>query len=174
MAPQSRSDSIELRFAFSVRPWRIGGARSPKWKWGLLLPGAPEPRLPLLRRQDFRSVFQTALRGLSNRSIVVVGNYEFGPITSEPSRAKARPLRPRRSYFAPTEARLSLRVWVEAPGTAPGSEGFIATAVYRHSRLAPASPIYAWKVDEKRARRTRRGVVWRGEQPDSRGYTPLR
>jgi hypothetical protein len=28
--------------------------------WGLLLPGAPEPRLTLLRRQGFRSVFQTA------------------------------------------------------------------------------------------------------------------
>jgi len=27
---------------------------------------------------------------------------------------------------------------VEAPGTAPGSDGFIATAVYCHSRLAPA------------------------------------
>src|SRR5690349_14417660 len=27
---------------------------------------------------------------------------------------------------------------VEAPGTAPGSDRFIATAVYRHSRLAPA------------------------------------
>src|SRR6516225_11950138 len=71
------------------------------WKWRLLLPGASEPRLKLLRPQDFRSVFQTALRGLGNRSIVVVGNYEFGPITVEPCRAKARPLRPRRSYFAP-------------------------------------------------------------------------
>src|SRR5262245_17111083 len=70
-------------------------------KWRLLLPGASEPRLTLLRRQDFRSVFQTALRGLSNRSIVVVGNYEGGPITAEPCRAKARPLRPRRSCFAP-------------------------------------------------------------------------
>ena len=44
-------------------------------KWGLLLPGAPEPRLTLLRRQGFRSVFQTALRSLSNRSIVVICNY---------------------------------------------------------------------------------------------------
>jgi hypothetical protein len=77
------------------------GSRCIKSKWGLLLPGAPEPRLTLLRRQDFKSVFQTASRGLSNRSIVVVGNYEFGPITVEPCRAKARPLRPRRSYFAP-------------------------------------------------------------------------
>ena len=70
-------------------------------RWRLLLPGASEPRLRLLRPQDFRSVFQTALRGLGNRSIVVVGNYECGPVTVEPCRAKARPLRPRRSYFAP-------------------------------------------------------------------------
>src|SRR5262245_48981661 len=71
------------------------------WKWRLLLPGASEPRLKLLRPQDFISVFQTALRGLGHRSIVVVGNYEFGPISVVPCRAKARPLRPRRSCFAP-------------------------------------------------------------------------
>src|SRR5262249_19400013 len=109
-----------------------------EWKWGLLLPGAPEPRLPLLRRQDFRSVFQTASRGLSNRSIVVVGNYESGPITAAPCRATARPLRPRRSCFAPAGAHRSGWARVEAPGTAPGSERFITTAIYRHSRLAPA------------------------------------
>jgi hypothetical protein len=28
---------------------------------------------------------------------------------------------------------------VESPGTAPGSERFITTAIYRHSRLAPAT-----------------------------------
>src|SRR5262245_55400194 len=129
------------------------------------------PRTPpdAAKTSGLRSVFQTALRGLSNRSIVVVGNYEFGPITSEPSRAKARPLRPRRSYFAPSEARLRLRSWVEAPGTAPGSEGFIATAIYRHSRLAPASPMYAGKVDEKRARYCPPGVVWRANAPIPRG-----
>src|SRR3974390_931481 len=44
------------------------------------------------------------LRSQSNRSIVVVGNYEFGPITPEPCRAKVCPLRPRRSYFAPAGA----------------------------------------------------------------------
>ena len=27
---------------------------------------------------------------------------------------------------------------VEAPGTAPGSDGFITLPVYRHSRVAPA------------------------------------
>src|SRR6516225_8185032 len=74
---------------------------SAKEEWRLLLPGASEPRLRLLRPQDFKSVFQAALRGQGNRSIVVVCNYEFGPITAEPCRAKARPLRPRRSCFAP-------------------------------------------------------------------------
>ena len=49
-------------------------------------------------------VFQTALRSLSNRSKVVVGNYCSSPITAEQYREKARPLRPRRSYFAPAEA----------------------------------------------------------------------
>ena len=82
-------------------------------------------------------VFQTALRSLSNRSKVVVGNYCSSPITAEQYREKARPLRPRRSYFAPAKARfLGTPEWalVEAPGTAPGSEWFIATTVYFHSR----------------------------------------
>ena len=50
-------------------------------------------------------VFQTALRSVSNRSKVVVGNYCSSPITAEQYREKARPLRPRRSYFAPAKAR---------------------------------------------------------------------
>src|SRR5690242_11286281 len=53
--------------------------------------------------RTLRSVFQTALRSLGNRSIVVVGNYGLWPITLDLVRAKARPLRPRRSYFGPTE-----------------------------------------------------------------------
>jgi hypothetical protein len=48
-------------------------------------------------------VFQTALRSLSNRSKVVIGNYCISPITAEPYREKTRPLRPRRSYFAPAK-----------------------------------------------------------------------
>ena len=56
----------------------------------------------------------TALRSDSNRSIVVIGNYENGPITAEPCRAKTRPLRPRRSCFAPAKTRFQ-RALVEAP-----------------------------------------------------------
>ena len=59
------------------------------------------------------------------------------PVTSEPSRAKARPLRPRRSCFGPADAAppwWDRAAWVEPPGTAPGSDRFITTPVYRHSR----------------------------------------
>src|SRR5579859_423767 len=93
----------------------------------------PESATP----QGLISVTRTALRGEGDRSIVVVGNYRFGPITAEPCRAKAHPLRPRRSYFAPAEDRRARWALVEAPGTAPGSAGFISMAVYRHSRIAP-------------------------------------
>ncbi len=41
---------------------------------------------------------------------------------------------------------------MEAPGTAPGSERFITTAIYRHIRLAPAPGNIGAKVAEKRAR----------------------
>src|SRR5262249_34893269 len=77
----------------------------------------PNPAWRSLTRQGFKSVFQTALRSLGNRSIVVVGNYEFGPITAEPCRAKARPLRPRRSYFAP--------VWWRRRVLPPGPMGLL-------------------------------------------------
>src|SRR6185312_8592470 len=95
-------------------------------KWRLLLPGASEPRLTAPKTaRACRLGYPNRLRGLSNRSIVVVCNYESGPITAEPCRAKARPLRPRRSCFAPAQARRLGWAWVEAPGTAPGSERFI-------------------------------------------------
>jgi hypothetical protein len=112
----------------------------------------PDPAGRSLTHQDFK-------RGLSN-SVTLPEQPEHScrlqllhsPITAEPYRTKARPLRPRRSCFAPAETRLDqvwrvpdqcggsptryggLRAWVEAPGAAPGSEWFIATAIYCHSR----------------------------------------
>src|SRR5437016_4521953 len=80
----------------------------------------------------------------------------YGPITTEPSRAKANvfytlvdPVSP------PPKPECSARILVEAPGTAPGSERFITTSVYRHSRLAPAPRIYAIAGGEKRAASSR-------------------
>src|SRR6185436_5742417 len=80
----------------------------------------PNPACRSLTRQGFKFGLSNRLRGLSNRSIVVIRNYTKGPITAEPYRAKARPLRPRRSYFAPADAaRLGLHGWrrrVPPPG----------------------------------------------------------
>src|SRR5215470_14125231 len=97
--PQGFSASDEQ--ADRTRDANISHGCGREGKWRLLLPGASGPRLTLLRRQGFKIGLSNRLRGLSNRSIVVVGNYSCGPITVEPYRAKARPLRPRRSYFAP-------------------------------------------------------------------------
>ena len=78
-------------------------------------------------------VFQTALRSLSNRSKVVVGNYCSSPITAEQYREKARPLRPRRSYFAPAETQARPELWWRRRVPPPGPMGlfrwpFIAIA----------------------------------------------
>ena len=78
-----------------------------------------------------------ALRSEGHRSIVVIRNYRFDPITAVSCRAKKHALRPRQSYFAPAPSRAALCFApprVEAPGTAPGSDRFITEFVYRHNR----------------------------------------
>ena len=118
--------------------WQAGNSLRAKMKWRLLLPGASEPRLKGANPSGLDFRYPDRLRGEGDRSIVVVGNYSFGPITAEPCRAKAQPLRPRRSCFAPSISHRLRWFMVEAPGTAPGSDGFITLPVYRHSRIAPA------------------------------------
>ncbi len=62
---------------------------SPRIQWGLLLPGAPEPRPDGLMRPGLYPVGTgAALRSDSHRSIVVVGNYCIWPVTAVPYRAK--------------------------------------------------------------------------------------
>src|SRR6185369_2816161 len=93
----------------------------------------PNPACRSLTRQDFRVVFQTALRSLSNRSKVVVGNYCSSPITAEQYREKVRPLRPRRSYFAPAKTHflgqpangLSSGLWWRRRVPPPGPNGLL-------------------------------------------------
>src|SRR5690348_12783338 len=109
-------------------------------KWRLLLPGASEPRLTAAKTaRACRLGYSNRLRGLSNRSIVVVGNYEIGPITAEPCRAKACPLRPRRSYFAPAGAAPWFRL---TAGTNPATDGILV--MKRHGwrrRVLPPGPM---------------------------------
>ena len=85
----------------------------------------PNPACRSLSRQGFKIGIPNRLRSLGNRSIVVVGNYEFGPITAEPCREKARPLRPRRSYFAPAEGRLTTGLGWRRRVLPPGPKGLL-------------------------------------------------
>ena len=103
-------------------------------KWRLLLPGASGPRLAELNPLGLQIGISNCVTQPEQPEQSCRWQLLHSPITAEPYREKTRPLRPRRSYFAPAEARLVRRAWVEAPGTAPGSEWFIATAIYFHSR----------------------------------------
>src|SRR5215831_6216468 len=47
---------------------------------------------------------------------------------------------------------------VEAPGTAPGSDRFITTAVYRHSRLAPAPLNISPEPQSKKSKQAAKSV----------------
>src|SRR5262245_500303 len=85
--------------------------------------------------QGLISVRALPLGSESNRSIVVVGNYmmaryrRYHPGQKRTLYTLVDPISP------PAEAALAIpRSLVEAPGTAPGSDGFIVMAVYRHSR----------------------------------------
>src|ERR1044072_6262890 len=91
------------------------------------------------------------------------------PVTSEPSRAKARPLRPRRSCFGPAAAAPASSLTERTGPTAMGlrseelhgwSRRVLPTGpigLLRRPFIAIAGPcgtagvIYAAKVDEKRA-----------------------
>src|SRR3984957_16277410 len=108
--------------------------REAKMKWRLLLPGASGPRLAELNPPGLQTWFFKPLTRPEQPEHSCRLQLLHSPITAEPYREKTRPLRPRRSCFAPTEARERWRAWVEAPGAAPGSEWFIATAIYFHSR----------------------------------------
>src|SRR5882757_9842409 len=119
------------------RRWRQFRQRvqSPgKLKWRLLLPGASEPRLTELNPSGLQTWSFKPLTRPEQPEHSCRLQLLHSPITAEPYREKTRPLRPRRSCFAPTETHAIRRAWVEAPGTAPGSEWFIAAAIYFHSR----------------------------------------
>ena len=63
-------------------------------------------------------------RGNGDTRIVVVGNYAYGPMTVVPCRAKADPLRPRRSCFAPARPRRAGVGW-RRRALPPGPNGLL-------------------------------------------------
>ena len=67
--------------------------------------------------------------------MVVIGNYKIWTDNGGTSPSENTPFTPLSILFRPQWLRsLERAEMVEAPGTAPGSNGFITMAVYRHSR----------------------------------------
>ena len=103
-------------------------------KYGFLLPGTRGPRLYRLgHKTQFRKKLQLTLQVPSEHSCHL--QLKFSPVTAVPCRVKVNPLRPRRSCFTPirfAQFIQSKAYVVEVPGTAPGSDRFIAIFVYHH------------------------------------------
>src|ERR1700692_3424589 len=76
-----------------------------KFKWRLLLPGASEPRLTELNPSGLQTWFFKPLTRPEQPEHSCRLQLLHSPITAEPYREKTRPLRPRRSCFAPAETR---------------------------------------------------------------------
>src|SRR6202035_3410085 len=79
--------------------------REAKMKWRLLLPGASEPRLTELNPSGLQTWFFKPLTRPEQPEHSCRLQLLHSPITAEPYREKTRPLRPRRSCFAPAETR---------------------------------------------------------------------
>src|SRR6202050_4517065 len=138
MLPRRRTEISRLAAAGGNSGGRPDREAKPegKMKWRLLLPGASGPRLAELNPPGLQTWFFKPLTRPEQPEHSCRLQLLHSPMTAEPYREKTRPLRPRRSCFAPTETRAMQRAWVEAPGAAPGSERFIAAAIYFHSRQA--------------------------------------
>src|SRR2546430_10530463 len=72
-------------------------------KWRLLLPGASEPRLTELNPLGLQNGLSNCVTQPEQPEHSCRLQLLHSPITAEPYREKTRPLRPRRSWFAPTE-----------------------------------------------------------------------
>ena len=150
----------------------------------------PEGATPQGLFRDYR----TALSSETCLNIVVICNYRFSPITVVQCREKARSLHPRRSYFAPIRSCCIKHVApqqlvVEAPGTAPGSEWLITSAVYRHSRSSrhaeyrdradamegPFEALADGEIGEERRKAMTMGrcSVMVGKLPESKSDAPI-
>src|SRR5881394_1256485 len=111
--PDSRHSPMLPRQCFKVSSPGAAvatiSAERRKIKWRLLLPGASEPRLTELNPSGLQVGLSNSVTPPEQPEHSCRWQLLHGPITAEPYRTKARPLRPRRSCFAPAEARAGRR-----------------------------------------------------------------
>src|SRR5947208_14584578 len=96
-------------------------------KWRLLLPGASEPRLTELNPLGLQNGLSNCVTQPEQPEHSCRLQLLHSPITAEQYREKASPLRPRRSCFAPAEARISHDggLWWRRRVLPPGPNGLL-------------------------------------------------
>src|SRR5580698_3683628 len=103
--PASRPKSAAINEAAKSAVRRLAGKQ--KVKWRLLLPGASEPRLTELNPLGLQNGLSNCVTQPEQPEHSCRLQLLHGPMSAEPYREKTRPLRPRRSCFAPAETRES-------------------------------------------------------------------
>src|SRR6478609_4208448 len=137
VASVSTFRTTPLRASWTRRSYRIRSCGIPVKslahlggrKWRFLLPGTSEPRLTVLPARACFSV-PAPLTRRQQPEHSCHWQLSIGPITAEPCRAKAHPLHPRRSYFAPA-------------GDQPETAG---TGLWWRRRVPPPGPkgLFRW------------------------------
>ena len=94
-------------------------------KWRLLLPGASEPRPAELNPLGLQTWFFKPLTRPEQPEHSCRLQLLHSPITAEPYREKTRPLRPRRSWFAPAETHCFHGLWWRRRVLPPGPNGLL-------------------------------------------------
>src|SRR5437588_1526084 len=109
----------------AVRPATMQG----QMKWRLLLPGASEPRLTELNPPGLQDGLSNCVTQPEQPEQSCRWQLLHSPITAEQYREKERPLRPRRSYFAPAKARFQGQptggLWWRRRVPPPGPNGLL-------------------------------------------------
>src|SRR5579859_3944630 len=94
-------------------------------KWRLLLPGASEPRLTELNPLGLQDGFSNRVTRPEQPEHSCRLQLLHSPITAEQYREKTRPLRPRRSCFAPAKTRIIRGFWWRRRVLPPGPNGLL-------------------------------------------------
>src|SRR4030088_1072548 len=97
-------------------PGQAANREKQKESGGFCCQVPPNPAQRSLTHQDFRLGLSNCVTQPERPEHSCRLQLLHSPITAEPYREKTRPLRPRRSWFAPAETRLTGWAWVEAPG----------------------------------------------------------
>src|SRR5436305_11770798 len=94
-------------------------------KWRLLLAGASEPRLTELNPPGLQNGLSNCVTQPEQPEHSCRLQLLHSPITAEQYREKTRPLRPRRSCFAPAETHLAVGFWWRRRVLPPGPNGLL-------------------------------------------------